>query len=148
MNTETLANLTAAEVRAVLSMKLMGGYPLISAPGGDPWIAELLIDAAGIRFWPEFVPGNRIRLDNGPIAAVDVTLKSDDIDLARTSTDDEDVWLDEEGNVIADLDAYDDENAALNWERHVEDHIDGWVSEIMEQVEAWLERHTKQEEAA
>ncbi len=147
MNTEILANLTADNVRAALRTELMDSYPFISAPGGDPWIAELLIDD-DIRFCAERVPGNRVRMDDGPIAAVNVTLDSDRIDLARKPTDDEDVWLDEQGEVIGDLDAYDEEAEAMHWDCHVEDRIDGWVSEILEQVEAWLDRHHTNQEAA
>lgn len=135
-----LSTLTAADLRALLLEALGGEFQGIVSPGNDPWEAELYRDGDGYRFVVDQIPGNRVWMRER-IAAVNVTLESDRVGYERTLADDEDdVWVDEQGDIIEDVEEHDREMEGLAWEAHVERSVDYWVQRIADQVSEYLDR--------
>jgi len=133
---DTLAALTERNVRDALR-EAVGSlcYAGLVNNGGPRVVAELLLDSQGVRFNVECIENDRVRFD-APIAAVNVGLDRDRVELCRTEDEDGNVF-DDQGNLIADPDADEAEMLGQAWAEHVEDNMDRWVSELLEQLAAW-----------
>ena len=144
-NSATLLEaLTREQVRDLLMAAL--DRPCVLWPNqGVSWVAELVNGYPAPRVIARLVQNGAIPMDDGPIAAVGVTLLSDAYDPERklateSHLEDQEVWLDTYGAPIADLAAYDGEVAACAWSVHVDARLGGWVDTLMEQLADHLGR--------